>query len=98
VRLTSASDHDASRRLFQEYGTRLAPVAPMMRIFLDSLRLSAQAVRIISHSLSPNERGVSSRAGSKNCQLINEKGVELSPVKTSEILFFSKIGSQEVRS
>lgn len=71
----------------------LAPVAEMMMIFLDSVRLSAPAVLTMPSSFTPKESGVSSRRGSKNCPLIILKGFDFKLVATSDSFFLAKSGS-----
>lgn len=95
VRFTIASKPSALWRLSQEYGRSFAQVACMIRIFFDSLRLSAPAVLMIGPSFTQNERGVYLRRGSKNCQLIIENGFMSISERTSDIVFFSKSGSHE---
>lgn len=92
-KFTIAKYPSASRKFSHEYGTMRAPEAEMMRIFLDSSRLSAQAVRTMPFSLIPKESGVFSRLGSKNCQLIILNGFVLSESVTSESFFLAKSGS-----
>ena len=97
-KFTIAKYPSASRRFSHEYGAIRALPLETMRMFLDSLRLSAQAVRTIPSCFTPKERGVYSFFGSKNCQLMILNGFQLSSEVISESFFLAKSGSPVVSS